>query len=368
MSSILNALGMLIARQPKAIQYPGARTPGYNPGLPMPYPTQGGWDERPPDPNTPSVRIPNDPGGQPVGQPGAPVSQSANPAQGQGFLRRLYEGMVTNPMGPAVTLAMANSLTAPKQPGQTDTGHLVQSIGAGYNSMAALAQFRAAQEAARRAEAREDRKIGQTDTRIKTEQETAAATKAHQERSDVTSAQEAATRKAQGEAAATRDTEQHQQHMAALQKQAEQAERQFKAETARWNQQAIRDQNRDDLLRSGQIDQREHQIRADKSDSIRANAAMLGAQASAKRAEALGALDKLTVKQAQEVRDGAQRDFANWLSTPDGMTADGDTAKAKMDDLYQRRLQALNAATGVNTGPRGPQGPQGPKADPLGIR
>jgi len=136
MSSALNQLGLLLAgRRPG---FAGARTPAWNPAQPNPYPPGGTGSSVEEDP------------------------QQRQPQQeDKSFLRSVYDGLVNNPMGPAFTLAMANTLTAPLRPGQTETGKWVESITQGYNSLGALSQLRAQQAAQARAEEREQAKIDQ---------------------------------------------------------------------------------------------------------------------------------------------------------------------------------------------------------------
>lgn len=142
MSSALNQLGLLLAgRRPG---FAGARTPAWNPAQPRPYPTDPNFN---PDDN-PSHRDPS-------------VQDDGRPKEDKSFLRSVYDGLVTNPMGPAFTLAMANTLTAPLRPGQTETGKWVESITQGYNTMGALAQLREQQAAQARAEGREQAKVDQ---------------------------------------------------------------------------------------------------------------------------------------------------------------------------------------------------------------
>lgn len=136
MSSALNQLGLLLSgRRPG---FAGARTPAWNPAQPNPYPPGGTGSSVEEDP------------------------QQRQPQQeDKSFLRSVYDGLVTNPMGPAFTLAMANTLTAPLRPGQTETGKWVESITQGYNSLGALSQLRAQQAAQARAEGREQAKVDQ---------------------------------------------------------------------------------------------------------------------------------------------------------------------------------------------------------------
>lgn len=142
MSSVLNQLGLLLAgRRPG---YPGTRTPAWNPAQPMPYPNVGEDSNDPQQPRDPQ-----------------PEQRSQFEGQDRSFMRKLYDGLVSNPMGPAFTLAMANTLTAPLRPGQTETGKWIEGVTQGYNTMGALTKLRAQQQAQQREEARKDAKVAQ---------------------------------------------------------------------------------------------------------------------------------------------------------------------------------------------------------------
>ncbi len=174
MSSPLDQLGILLGRRGGFPGYPGARTPGWNPNAqPYPYPQVG-----------------TNP--QPQAQPGQNPAQDPNaPKEDKPWYRSVYDGLVKNPMGQSFTLAMANALAQPLMPGQTETGKWVGALTQGYNSVAMLNQFRAAQEAAARAEGRDERKVRVQEQGADTERMSAENMGVHQTNQDATQHQQA---------------------------------------------------------------------------------------------------------------------------------------------------------------------------------
>ena len=204
MSSILNQLGLLLAgRRPG---FPGARTPAWNPAQPNPYPNAGGQPE---DPEEEAKR------------------QVASDEPNRPWYKSIYDGLINNPAGTAFTLAMANSLTAPKRPGQTGMGQWTEGVAQGYNALTALSQMRAQAAAAARKEGREQQELDIKQQAENRQQGEAHQTGLHQERQDEIAAGRASEAARHNKAAETADKEERSLRRTEAANRAKEAEQRF---------------------------------------------------------------------------------------------------------------------------------------------
>lgn len=330
MGALLNQLGLLMAgRRPGG--FPGARTPGINPNQPYPYPTAGAYPYPPAGTGSGAELPPQDP------------NQPRPAEEDKPFLRSVYEGLVKNPMGPAFTLAMANSLTAPLRPGQTEMGKWIEGITQGYNTLGSLAQLRAQQATLQRRERREDIKLGQEQEKIQTEQQKVFNQQGQAEATQELNASKAAETASNNKATREQNERQHKERMTAAEQRAKVAEKRFEIQMKRLEEDAALKEKELKLRGEGQADTKEYRKQMAKAALQTSGASMLRARATA---DALKAGYK---PEQVALMERIANDEAELMMNTELLGGSADDARKALDGALARVKARFDAQTGKGT-------------------